>query len=506
MFQGPAGTVTLAANVTVAGLHFVTTGYQITSANGSTITAASGTILQADAGVSATIGVGIVGTGDVTKTDSGTVILTGTNTYTGTTAIGAGILQLGGGGTTGTIAAASVVTIGAGGTLNFNWSNGQTFSNLIGGTGNLIQSGASTLTLTGANTFSGTTTIMPGGAIQLGNGGTSGIVNGAILDNGQLFLNRSDSFILAGAITGTGSLVQNGTGTVILTANSTYSGGTTINQGTLQVGNGGVIGMIGTDVNVAGGATLAFDRSDTVVFGNVISGAGGLTQAGNGTLSLSGTNTYLGPTNITAGILQLGNGGTTGAIAASSTITIGLGGTLAFAWSNTQTVANLIGGNGTVTQNGTGTTILTAANTYAGGTTINAGTLQLGNGGTSGSMPGNVLDNGVLAFERSDAVNYNSTISGTGALTQLGTGTLVLSGVNTYSGGTSALAGLLRIGNNSALGSGVLTINGGNIGDNGSGAALNNGLVVQSDFSFDVTSAQSLSFSGGVIWAEAPGS
>ena len=87
MFEGTAGTVTLGANVTMAGLQFVITGYLITSTNDSTITAATGTILEANSGVSGTIGVGIVGAGDVTVSGPGTVILTAANTYTGGTTI-----------------------------------------------------------------------------------------------------------------------------------------------------------------------------------------------------------------------------------------------------------------------------------------------------------------------------------------------------------------------------------------------------------------------------------
>ena len=115
------------------------------------------------------------------------------------------------------------------GTLNFDWSNNQTVANLISGTGNLKQSGASVLTLTGANTFSGATTILVGGTIQLGNGGTTGTLAGPITDNGVLALNRSDSgLILSAVISGTGTLVQQGTGTSTLTAADTYSGGTAV--------------------------------------------------------------------------------------------------------------------------------------------------------------------------------------------------------------------------------------------------------------------------------------
>ena len=88
-------------------------------------------------------------------------------------------------------------------------------------------------------------------------------------------------------------------------------------------------------------------------------------------------------------------------------------GTLAVNRSDTLTLSGVISGTGAFQQNGTGTTILTAANTYLGGTTINAGTLQLGNGGTSGSITGNVLNNSTLAVNRSDSLTLSGVISGT---------------------------------------------------------------------------------------------
>jgi autotransporter-associated beta strand protein len=78
-------------------------------------------------------------------------------------------------------------------------------------------------------------------------------------------------------------------------------------------------------------------------------------------------------------------------------------------------------------QLGSGTLVLTGTNTYSGGTTISAGTLQIGNGGTTGSITGNVTDNGTLAFNRSDAMTFGGVISGAGSLVQLGSDTLTLS-------------------------------------------------------------------------------
>ena len=75
--------------------------------------------------------------------------------------------------------------------------------------------------------------------------------------------------------------------------------------------------------------------------------------------------------------------------------------------------------------------MLTGANTYTGGTTINAGTLQIGDGGTGGSIVGDVVNNARLAFNRSDAYAFGGAISGTGSLQQSGTGTTVLTGANT---------------------------------------------------------------------------
>ena len=90
--------------------------------------------------------------------------------------------------------------------------------------------------------------------------------------------------------------------------------------------------------------------------------------------------------------------------------------------------------------------MLTGANSYTGGTTISAGTLQLGNGGTTGSIVGDVTDNGTLAFNRSDAITFGGVVSGTGSLTQLGAGTTTLTGTNTYTGGTTISAGRLQLG------------------------------------------------------------
>ena len=99
--------------------------------------------------------------------------------------------------------------------------------------------------------------------------------------------------------------------------------------------------------------------------------------------------------------------------------------------------------------------ILTAANSYSGGTTITAGTLQIGNGGTDGSIAGDVIDNGTLAFNRSDDMTFAGLISGTGTISQIGAGTTVLTGTNRYSGGSLISAGTL-MGTASSFGMGAI--------------------------------------------------
>ena len=98
-----------------------------------------------------------------------------------------------------------------------------------------------------------------------------------------------------------------------------------------------------------------------------------------------------------------------------------------------------------VTAGNFGVLVLTGTNTYSGGTTISAGTLQLGAGGASGSIVGNVTNNATLAFNRSDALTYAGVVSGTGAVTKSGAGTLTLTGANTYTQIDSTSSGFALI-------------------------------------------------------------
>jgi autotransporter-associated beta strand protein len=363
-------------------------------------------------------------------------------------------------------------------------SNG-TFAGAVTGTGGIIKTGTGTLTLTGTNTYSGGT-VISAGTLQLGNGGTTGSIVGNVINNANFAINRSDAVVFGGTISGSGAFQQLGSGTTIFTGNNTYTGGTTITGGALQLGNGGATGSIAG--NVVDNTSLVFNRSDAVTFGGTISGTGAVVARGpgTGTLTLSGDNTYSGGTRIDFGTLAVSSDANLGAasgglhflsgtlrflssFATSRAATISTGAVIDVGQS-TNTMSGVISGSGglaSLFKTGTGTLILSGDNTYSGGTTIGAGTLQLGNGGTSGSIVGNVVDNAILAFNRSDAVTFGGAISGTGSIKQIGNGATTLSATSTYTGATDINAGTLSV-NGSIASSSLTTVNaGGTLGGNG---------------------------------------
>jgi autotransporter-associated beta strand protein len=390
--------------------------------------------------------------GSLTKLGSGNLTLVSTNTYTGATTINAGTLIVGDGGTNGTIDATSSIVDN--GTLIFNHSGPVVLAKVISGTGNLTQAGTGSLKLTATNTYTGATTINAGTLI-IGDGTTNGSIanTSGIVDNGTLIFDRSDALTQAGAITGTGHVTQNGTGSVTLTGTNTYGGLTTINNGTLVVGDGGTNGSISNTTGIVDNGTLVFNRSDSNTLSKIISGSGNLSQNGSGVLTLTATNTYSGITTVNNGSLVIGDGGTNGSIANSSNIVDNAN--LSFNRSDDITLNKVISGTGHVTKSGIGNLTLTATNTYTGATTINAGTLIVGDGGTNGSIATTsaIVDNGTLIFNRADPVVLAKAISGTGNLTQAGSGSLQLTATNTYTGATNIASGTLIIGDGATNGS-----------------------------------------------------
>lgn len=230
--------------------------------------------------------------------------------------------------------------------------------------------------------------------------------------------------------------------------------------------NGGILRITGTSFattartinwGAAGGGFDIADASHAFSLNQALTGSGPLQKLGAGTLVLTGNNSYTGGTTIAAGTLQLGNGGTTGGIVGDVTNN----GRLAFHRSDDITFGWNVSGTGALAQIGSGTTVLTADNRYTGGTTIAAGTLQLGDGGTTGSIIGDITNHSALAVNRSDTVTLAGRISGTGSLSQQGTGTTVLSGANSYTGTTDVVRGTLAVNGNQSAATGATTVRSG---------------------------------------------
>jgi autotransporter-associated beta strand protein len=150
-------------------------------------------------------------------------------------------------------------------------------------------------------------TTQNGGTLQIGTGGTTGSISSAngINNNGNVVFNRSDSHDVANMIGGSGDVHQNGGGTTVLTGANSYTGVTTINNGTLQIGDGGIDGTLGNGGNVVNDSNLAFNRMDSYTVTNTISGGGAVYQNGSGVITLTANNTYAGTTTVNAGTLRI---------------------------------------------------------------------------------------------------------------------------------------------------------------------------------------------------------
>ncbi|WP_318010830.1 autotransporter-associated beta strand repeat-containing protein [Salmonella enterica] len=237
------------------------------------------------------------------------------------------------------------------------------------------------------------------------------------------------------------SLTKTGAGTLILNAENTYTGGTTISEGTLVANN---VEALGTG-NVTDNATLELNTGGD--FDNAISGSGQVVKSGDKTLTLSGANSYTGGTTISGGTLvatnveALGSGDVTD----NATLELNTGGTF----------DNVISGSGQVVKSGDEMLTLSGANSYTGGTTISGGTLVVSNVEALGS--GDVTDNATL--ELNTGGDFDNNIGGTGSVVKSGDKTLTLSGANSYTGGTTISGGTLVATNVEALGSGDVTDN-----------------------------------------------
>ncbi len=293
--------------------------------------------------------------------------------------------------------------------------------------------------ITGASIFYGAGGGGGGNTAGLGGSGVGG--NGGNFAGGLATAGSTNTGSGGGGGMGTGGSTSTagaagGSGIVIVR----YLGGSAGTGGAVTSGSGTAAGQTLHTFTATGNGTLSLGAVAPVLSGN-ITGAGALTvDATGGTVSLTGTNSF-GNTTISGGTLKVGNNTNTGSLGTGAVTN---NASLVFDRSNDVSIANAISGTGSVIKQQASTVTLTGSNSYSGTTTISAGTLQIGAGSTSGTLgSGAVTNNATLSFNRSDDVTVTNAISGTGALTKLGSNTLTLTANNTYAGTTTINGGTL---------------------------------------------------------------
>lgn len=381
----------------------------------------------------------------------------------------------------------NVVAASAADTLILGGTTNGTFDVALAGTqyqgfGAYAKTGTSTWTLTGttANTIAWT---VSGGTLSVGNltnfspaPSSSGLGLGAItLDGGKLLTTSTGSLAnditfaagktstLAAAtgttltIGGDTSVVGNQPARIILGANAVAQFGSATDTGVISIGASSNINLSDIDPTsrmvIAGGTVR--DVQDQLF--NLTAGVSSITINAGATLDFNDSGLQA--------LVNLGGAGnvmtgTTG----NNTLSI-------FTTTSSNTFAGVISGVHPVsfdTTGGAATMILTGDNTYTGGTTIcSCVTLQLGNGGTTGSIVGDVVNENKLIFNRSSTYTFNGVISDIGEVIQNGTGNTVLTATHGYTGNTIVNAGTLSVNGDIRASSGVIVNTGGTLGGTG---------------------------------------
>lgn len=425
-------------NVTVTGANNYSGGTFITGgALTGTTTSLQGDIsndatLVFDQNSDGTFAGDITGSGHLSKLGTGNVTLTGANNYSGMTHIHAGTLT----GTTTSLQGDFINDA----TLAFDQNTSGTFAGEIGGSGQLIKLGTGNVTLTGANTYNGGTTISAGTLT----GNTVSLQND-IFNNATLSFVQNSAGVFAANISGTGQVIT--AGDLQFTGSNNYGGGTTVTSGTLS---GDTTSLQGDFLN---NATVEFAQTTPGTYAGAMSGSGALNLT-QGSLTLTGANSYGGGTSIGAATLT----GTTSSIQGN----VQNNGTLVFNQAFHGTYSGAIGGSGALEKDGAGSLNLTGTNTYTGGTSVVGGRLAVngsitsdvtvGSGATlggNGTIAGDVTNDGQIAPGNSIGAltingNYSSSPNSTmaveindgGNVPGINNDVTVVNGAATLDGGT----------------------------------------------------------------------
>jgi fibronectin-binding autotransporter adhesin len=327
----------------------------------------------------------------------------------------------------------------------------------------LQKAGAGTLVLSGANTYTNQTLLLSGGALNIQNDTALGATGGGAVASGTIVATGAALETQGNITVGAEALLLNGTGIGgggalrNISGNNTYGGAITLNTAARINSDSGVLTLGNFNVISAGQNLTVGGAGDTTVSGVIATGNGTLTKDGTGTLTLLGPGFYQGVTTISAGVLNIRNGNALGS---------GFGGTTVANGAALELQQGIVGsvfiGPEALTLNGTGIADggalrnISGNNTYGGPITLggaarinsDAGTLTVG--GSIGGLGQNLTVGGAGNTTISSAIGI-----GTGSLTKDGAGTLILTGNNTYSGGTTVSGGILQ-GNTTSLQGNIL--------------------------------------------------
>lgn len=477
---------------------------------------------------SRTVNGSISGSGSLTQQGSSTLILAQNNSYSGPTTIASGTLQVGTGTAVGTVGPAAIADNG---TINFNRSGSFTVNNGISGTGSVSFNGTATVTLAGTNSYDGVTTVGAGTTVKLGSANVIpafGAGSNNVSVSGKLDLNGFSQTI--SRLNGTGSLVNDsGSATNVLTIN--YDGAGTADSTVLMTDNDGTGGKLAL-VKLGSGSQIL--RAASTFTGGTIVSNGALNVRGasalglgpvilrGGNLSFAGinfTNSVEVDSNATFDTPNAANVVFYGNITGSSNLTVSINPTETFSWNGAAT--QLAGFTGTIVISNAGFFRFQASQGSAAATfdmtgnpaTINsqsAGTYQLGAlVGDSSPFLGGANGSTFVIGGKNLSTTFGGTLNATSNnLVKVGTGTFTLSGPNSFTGTTTVSNGVLALTGSTTLdsNSGISVNTGGKLDVSGiNGGVLNLGNIANQTLTGGGTILGSVNATGNGIATINPG-